>query len=209
MVKVKICGITNLEDALLACELGADALGFVFHKPSSRYIEQQLAGEIMQSLPPFVAKVAVFVNLPIDRINALCQQLPLDAIQLHGDESPEFCRQVALPCLKAFRVKENFNVADLQDYQTAGYLLDTFVNGDTYGGTGVSFDWQIAKAAKRYGKIILSGGLNPGNVSNAMRAVQPYAVDVSSGVEARPGKKDAAKLKSFFEETRKYYAETI
>lgn len=208
MVKVKICGITNFDDALLACELGADALGFVFHKPSPRYIEPQRASAIMRHLPPFVVKVGVVVNMPIYQLKSLCQQLPLDLMQLHGDESPEYCQQVT-PCLKAFRMKDDFELAELGKYQTAGYVLDTFVDGSTYGGTGVAFDWRIAKSAKRFGKIILAGGLHTGNVAPALRMVQPYAVDVSSGVEARPGKKDPAKLKSFFEEIQKYNEQSL
>ncbi len=208
MVKVKICGITNLEDALLACELGADALGFVFHKPSPRYVEPQRADAIMRKLPPFVAKVGVFVNLPLGDLNRLCQRLPLDLIQLHGDESADYCHHLSRPVLKAFRVKSNFNLQWLRDYHIAGFVLDADVD-DMYGGTGVCFDWRLARDANRYGNIVLAGGLHAGNVIAALRTAQPYAVDVSSGVEAYPGKKDPHKLSSFLGEIRKHVQSTL
>jgi phosphoribosylanthranilate isomerase len=199
VVKVKICGITNLEDALLACELGAHALGFVLYSKSARYIEPKLAAAIVQAIPIFVTTVGVCVNMPIAELNPLCQQLPLSVIQLHGDESPDYCRQVELPCIKAFRVTESFDPAQLQHYPTAAFLLDAYVDASTFGGTGKVFDWRIARDAKRFGRIVLSGGLHAGNVSAAVRLGEPYAVDVSTGVETHPGKKDEKKLRAFFE----------
>jgi phosphoribosylanthranilate isomerase len=208
MVKVKICGITNLDDALLACELGADALGFVFYKPSPRYLEPQRAGEIMKKLPPFVAKVGVFVNLPLGDLNRLCQRLPLDLIQLHGDETADYCHHISRPVLKAFRVKSNFDLQRLRDYQIAGFVLDAYVNDYIYGGSGATFDWRVARDASRFGKIVLAGGLHADNVIAALRTAQPYAVDVSSGVEAYPGKKDPQKLKSFFGEIQNHHVQS-
>lgn len=199
MSKVKICGITNLEDAMLACELGADALGFIFYEKSPRHILLEKAKTIMKSLPPFVTKIGVFVNMELKELNRVCKNLQIDLVQLHGDETPDYCGQVNVPCLKVFRVKNNFDVAILQDYQTRGFLLDTFQTNN-YGGTGETFDWNIAKKAKKYGNIVLSGGLNPGNILEALNFVNPYAVDVCSGVEAFPGKKDPVKLKTLFEE---------
>lgn len=206
MVKVKICGITNLDDARLACELGADALGFVFHKPSPRCVAPEKALAIIQRLPPFVTKVGVVVNMSLLELKELCDQIPIDVIQLHGDESPEYCRQITAPVLKAFRVDGNFEFEKLQSYQTSGFLLDTLVNQNTFGGSGVAFDWTIARDANRYGRIVLSGGLNSDNVLRGIEMVRPYAVDVSSGVEAIPGKKNPEKMKSFFNEIRKYHA---
>lgn len=197
MVKIKICGISNLEDAELAVELGADALGFVFAE-SPRHISAEVARAIIQSLPPFVSKVGVFVNeeeRKVKEIAAICQ---LDALQFHGEESADYCQKFEQKAIKAFRVGQDFDLSILGQYKVDAYLLDTFAP-DAYGGTGKIFDWNIAVEAKKYGRIILSGGLNPENVVEAVRLVQPYAVDVSSGVEAEPGKKDPARMKTFFE----------
>ncbi|MFQ5822978.1 MAG: phosphoribosylanthranilate isomerase [bacterium] len=203
MVKVKICGITNLIDALEACELDADALGFIFHKKSPRYIQPVAAKDIMKSLPPFIIKVGVFVNMTLSDLYKICESVPIDVVQLHGDETPEYCRQISYPCLKVFRVNADFNLLKLKKYQTAGYLLDTF-NNYIYGGTGKTFDWNIAKEANKFGRVVLSGGLNSDNILKALDFVRPYAVDICSGVEAFPGKKDPEKLKTFFEEFRKF-----
>ncbi len=200
---MKICGITNLQDALMACELGADALGFIIYEKSPRFIQPAAAKEIMQSLPPFITKVGVFVNMPINDLSTICESLPLNLVQLHGNESPEYCQQVTLPCLKAFQVEPNFNLLKLNNYHTNGFLLDTFVK-DKYGGTGKTFDWNIAIEAKKFGRIVLSGGLNSENILEALNFVEPYAVDVSSGVEASPGNKHLEKMQVFFREVRKY-----
>ncbi len=202
MVKVKICGITNLEDALMACELGADALGFVFCQASPRFVMPISAKAIIKSLPPFITKVGVFVNMPLTNLIRICRTVPLDLVQLHGDETPGYCSRVPYPCLKVFRVQKDFSLLKLQEYQTTTFLLDTF-HRSHYGGTGNTFDWEIARKAKKYGRVVLSGGLNQDNILEAIEFVKPYAVDVSSGVEAFPGKKDPHKLRAFFNEIRK------
>lgn len=188
--------MTNLEDANLACELGADAVGFIFYERSPRFIQPEKAYPIMCSMPPFVAKVGVFVNMPFTDLIRTLDALHIDVVQLHGEESPEYCSRLKRPCLKVFRVGQNFNVEILQKYRVAGFLLDTFEPA-RYGGTGKSFDWLIAKQAKKYGRIVLSGGLKPENILEAIQASQPYAVDTCSGVEASPGKKDPEKMEAF------------
>lgn len=201
MVKVKICGITNLDDARAACDLGADALGFIFHEKSPRYIRPGDTAAIIRQLPPFVTPVGVCVNMPLEAVRGLCAKVPLAALQLHGEESPEYCAQVPRPAIKVFRVRDAFDTAVLQKYQVAAFLFDT-LSADGYGGTGRTFNWDIARNAKRYGRVVLSGGLRPDNVSAAVEQVQPYAVDVCSGVEAEPGKKDHRKLRAFFKAVR-------
>lgn len=203
MVKVKICGLTNLEDALIACELGADALGFIFYEKSPRYISPAAAREIMRQLPPFISKVGVVVNLAHAQLQEISKSLPLNMLQLHGDESPAYCAKVPLPYLKVFRVANTFRIQEMGEYAAKGFLLDTF-SPDNYGGTGEAFDWTIAKKAAETHKVILSGGLTPRNVLRALDVVKPYAVDCCSGVEAKPGKKDPTKLAAFFNEVRKY-----
>lgn len=202
MVKVKVCGVTNLEDAQLACGLGADALGFIFYKKSQRFVSPAIARSIIDSLPPFVNTVGVFVNALLSEIDQILKTVPLKLIQLHGDESPDTCRQIPLPVLKVFRVKNCFDLSIMKKYKTSGFLLDTY-HDQSYGGTGETFNWSIAKEAKKYGPVVVSGGLNARNVREAVEFVHPYAVDVCSGVEAEPGKKDSEKLKEFFHEVRK------
>jgi len=198
MVKIKVCGITNLEDAQLACGLGADALGFIFYKKSPRFVSSVTAKSINDSLPPFVNTVGVFVNALLSEIDQILKTVPLKLIQLHGDETPDYCRQILLPALKVFRVKNDFDLSIMKKYKTSGFLLDTY-HDQSYGGTGETFNWNIAKEAKKYGPIVVSGGLNSKNVRQAVEFVHPYAVDVCSGVEAEPGKKDSRKLKAFFQ----------
>ena len=196
-VKVKICGITNLQDALAAIAAGADALGFMFCEQSPRCLSPALAAEIIRQLPPFVAKVGVFVDASADSIKQTVSLCGLDTLQLHGDESPEFCRQFSLPVIKAFRIRNADSLGPISSYQTAAWLLDSFVPGRS-GGTGAAFNWDLALQAKKLGgRIILAGGLTPQNVAAAVQQVQPYAVDVSSGVESAPGKKDATKMWEF------------
>lgn len=202
MVKVKVCGITNLEDARLACGFGADALGFIFYKKSPRCVSSVAAKSIIDSLPPFVGTVGVFVNALLSEINQILKTVPIKLIQLHGDESWDYCRQIPLPVLKVFRVKNGFDLSIIKKYKTSGFLLDTY-HDQSYGGTGKTFNWNIAKEAKKYGPIVVSGGLNSRNVRETVEFVHPYAVDVCSGVEAEPGKKDSEKLKAFFQEVRK------
>ena len=198
-VKVKICGLTNLEDALKAAELGADYLGFIFFPKSPRHIEPKRAAEILKNLPKGVKKVAVTVNAELSFLKQLLE-LGFDLLQLHGDETPDILNYLPKErIIKVFRVGEQFNNEEvLKDWRGIyAYLLDTYKKG-TYGGTGETFNWDIAKHLVDKGfKIFLSGGLNPDNVKKAVAYVKPYAVDVSSGVEDKPGKKDWDKLKNF------------
>lgn len=195
MVRVKICGITNLEDAQAAVEWGADALGFVF-APSPRQVTPRQVSQIVTKLPPFVYKVGVFVDQKLEEVQEIMSACGLDLAQLHGSESPDYCEALFPRVIKSFRVKDESVLTLLPQYKANAYLLDSY-DIIRKGGTGHSFDWQIAKQATRYGPIILSGGLNPDNVLQAISLVQPYAVDVSSGVEASPGKKDHNRLRAF------------
>ncbi|MFQ5648413.1 MAG: hypothetical protein ACE5IY_00585 [bacterium] len=262
MLKVKVCGITRPDDARLACDLGADAIGFIFYPKSPRYISVAGAAGIVAHLPAEVTKVGVFVNETVETIRKTCAALALDLAQLHGDETTEYCVKLGLPYIKVFRVDHEFDVEVLRrwreettpspsmgchsrtkkagkpagvsaggqqqghlvvapgrvpvDQSDAGYqepgllpgrsdllykgfLLDTFQKGQ-YGGTGKTFNWELARRAKGYGPIILSGGLSPENVGEAVRSVAPDAVDVCSSVEASPGRKDDMKLRAFFNE---------
>ena len=199
MVRVKICGITNLEDALMAAELGADALGFIFHPRSPRYVAPDAARQIIAGLPPFVLTVGVFVDEEAQTVRDLAARVGLDWVQLHGQESPEYCRSLGRRVIKGFRIQDEKSFKSLAAYQGAAqaFLLDTYKKGQV-GGTGATFDWRLAREAKKYGPVILAGGLTPENVAEAIRIAQPAAVDVASGVEAAPGKKDPAKLRAFF-----------
>ncbi len=199
--KVKICGITNEEDAAAAVNSGADAVGFIFVESSPRFIAPLEAARIIKSLPPFVTAVGVFVNSPAEKVKQTVKVTGIRCIQFHGDESPGELEGYDVPVYKAFQVDEGFETAKLASYSCSAFLLDTFVNG-LRGGTGKTFNWDVAIAAKRYGLIVLSGGLNPGNISTAIRKVRPYAVDVNSGIESYPGKKDRAKLMALFEAIR-------
>lgn len=194
MVHAKICGITNREDALCAVNCGADAVGFIFYEKSPRYVAPEKAAEIICDLPPFVTPVGVFVNAP--HIDATVKLAGLRAIQLHGDEPPEACLGHEVPVIRTLRVGSEFDALALRSYPVHMFLLDTARAG-SYGGTGETFDWAKAREAKNYGRIILSGGLNPDNVREAIEQVAPYAVDTSSGVEAEPGKKDHKKVRDF------------
>ena len=197
IVKVKICGITQVPDALAAADAGADALGFMFYPESPRHVSLDAAAEIIRELPPFVAKVGVFVNASAEPVREAIDKCELDTLQFHGEETPDFCRQFGLKAIKAFRVRDKQSLEAMLAYASEAWLLDAFVPGKL-GGTGERFDWELAKAAAaRHRTVILAGGLTPGNVAQAVREVCPYAVDVSSGVESSPGKKDLAKLKSF------------
>ena len=196
-VKVKICGITSTEDALAAVDAGADALGFMFYPPSPRCVTREAAARINQQLPPFVAKVGVFVNPTVEEVRLGITECGLDTLQFHGEEPPEFCHQFGLKALKAFRVQGPETLKLLPTYSTMAWLLDSFAAG-TRGGTGNTFNWEIAaQAVKLGGRVILAGGLTPENAAEAVRKVRPYALDVSSGVESAPGRKDAAKVRAF------------
>ena len=201
MVRVKICGIRSLKDAEMAVEYGADALGFVFAK-SPRQVDPLLAREIVRSLPPFIFTVGVFVNENRDSMLCTAEFCGLDAVQLHGDESPEYCGELPFSVIKAFRVRSADVIGQMRDYRVDGYLLDTFVPGRP-GGTGKTFNWDIAaRAAKEFKNVILAGGLNAANVMEAILSVRPFAVDVSSGVEDF-GKKDREKIVKFMNEVRR------
>jgi phosphoribosylanthranilate isomerase len=202
MVRVKICGVTNWADARLAVDLGADALGFNFHAPSPRAVTPAQAWEIIRRLPPMVTAVGVFVNWPARAVAALARALRLDAVQLHGDESPREVRELgaAFKVIKAFPMPPGFRLAKLAPYASASaLLLDGFKSG-LRGGSGRTADWDLARRARRYGRVILAGGIRPENVAEAIARVQPYAVDVASGVERRPGKKDARALQELMRE---------
>lgn len=202
MVKVKICGITSLEDALTAVEAGADALGFVFYPLSPRHIFPEQAGDIIRRLPPFVQTIGLFVNEDPAIVNTTADQCGLDLIQLHGEETPGYCDSVRRRIIKAFRVRNITTLDALLQYHVSGYLLDAW-SPAAQGGTGQTFNWDIAaEAVKRGQRILLAGGLTPDNVADAVRQVKPYAVDVSSGVECSPGCKDADKVRTFIIQAR-------
>jgi phosphoribosylanthranilate isomerase len=198
--RVKICGITNWADARLSVDLGASALGFNFYPPSPRAISPAGAWNIIRRLPPFVESVGVFVNWPPLVVDALARALRLDSVQLHGAESLEEVAELVRKhrVIKAVQVKQGFRVTSLARYRAAdAILLDGFTRG-LHGGTGRTLDWKLARAARRYGRIILAGGLNPENIAEAIRVAQPYAVDIASGVEARPGRKEPGRLRALF-----------
>jgi phosphoribosylanthranilate isomerase len=197
MVQVKICGITSLEDAHTAVDCGADALGFVFYPPSPRYVTPEQAARIIRALPPFVTTVGLFVDVTCDVVNEMVACCGLDRVQLHGRETPEFCRQISRPVIKAIRIKNAESLSPVPDYVVSAYLLDAYVEGALPGGTGASFAWELAARAKPYGPIILAGGLTPENIDSAIAQVRPYGVDVSSGVERLPGVKDHQKIRHF------------
>jgi phosphoribosylanthranilate isomerase len=196
MTKVKICGITTVADALMSVEAGADALGFVFYDKSPRNLEPARAAEIIRALPPFIHVVGLFVHAPLDFINSVADRCRLDMVQLHGDESPEFCAGVNRRIIKAFRIKDITSLDHMDQYNVAGYLLDAW-SPKAFGGTGVTFNWDTAIIARKFGPIILAGGLNPENVAEAVKYVSPYGVDVSSGVEADHRVKDPEKVLQF------------
>jgi len=200
MVKVKICGITNVDDALAASDLGVDALGFVFYRESPRHVSPDQAREIIRRLPSFITTVGVFVDMPPGEVEAIMRHASLDVAQLHGHELPEAC-ELARRVIKAIRVKELSDLEPLKHYRVSAFLLDTYTQ-EFFGGTGQIFNWDIALDAKQYGKIIVAGGLNPDNVAKAVQWVRPYGVDVSSGVEERKGKKDHRKMGLFIERAK-------
>ncbi|MGA1824722.1 MAG: phosphoribosylanthranilate isomerase [bacterium] len=204
--RVKICGITNLEDALCAIAEGADAIGFVFAESPRRVTPTQVAS-IVSNLPPFVARIGVFVNQSVEEIRRIHKICGLHYIQLHGEESPEFCDDLGLDYIKAFRIKDRSSLVSIPPYiknthrKPITFLLDTYSKNQA-GGTGKTFNWELAIEAKKFGNIILSGGLKPLNIRQAIETVNPYAIDTGSGVEAAPGKKDPAKINHFMEEVR-------
>ncbi len=194
---VKICGITNLNDANMAADLGADALGFIFVPSSPRYIPPEKAAAITAHLPESLVRVGVFVNAGRREILETVEKAGVNCLQLHGDESPDDVKDFTLPVWKAFRISDRFDPQELDAYSAEAYLLDTF-SPDSYGGTGRTFDWNIARRLNTGRKIILSGGLNPENIARAVEYIRPYGVDVNSGVEQQPGKKNAELLRRLF-----------
>jgi phosphoribosylanthranilate isomerase len=205
MVRVKICGITSVADARAACEAGADLVGLNFHEKSPRYISAVEAAKIRAELPTEVEAVGVFVNSRTADVLKLCRTLNLNAAQLHGNETPSIVSEVArgVTVFKAFRVDGNFSMESFNEYVgAAAFLLDAARAGQ-YGGTGVTPDWAVARRAAQSHRIILAGGLKAENVAEAIRLVRPYAVDVASGVEAKPGKKDHARMREFIQEVRR------
>ena len=207
MVKVKICGITNHEDASEAVRLGVDALGFIF-APSPRQIVPELARDIIFGLPPFVQAVGVFVNEELRTIQDRVAYCGLDMVQLHGDEPPEFCGELMPRTLKTFRIKDASSLSQIGAYKgrVKALLLDTYQKG-LKGGTGKTFDWGLAVEVGKLGMpVILSGGLGPSNIERAISTVKPYAVDMSSAIEARPGKKDHALMRELMEKINKMRA---
>lgn len=203
MVQIKICGITNVDDALAAVESGADALGFNFYRKSPRYVAPGVVRRIVEQLPPGALCVGVFVNEDADSLRRIVAEAGLGAAQLHGDESPEFCRALGgVMRIKALRVGEGFVAEEITRFDTEAILLDAFTT-DAFGGTGRTFDWEVARRARELvPKLFLAGGLTTENVSEAVRAVRPFAVDVCSGVETAPGRKSQRLVKNFIEAAR-------
>ncbi len=196
-VRVKICGITSVEDGLVAAEAGADMIGLMFYDRSPRNITIETAAEISRALPPFVLRAGVFVNPDESLVMRAIAECGLNILQFHGDEPSDFCTQFGLMSLKAIRVRDAESLQQLGDFQTNAFLLDAH-SKNGLGGTGEKFNWDLAVEAQRYGKpIFLAGGLTPLNVAEAVLRVKPFGVDVSSGVESAPGKKDAEKVRAF------------
>lgn len=187
-----------MEDAQAAADYGADALGFIFYKESKRYVDPQVAKSIISSLPPFITTVGVFVNQGMDEISQIKEATGIQVAQLHGDETPEFVSSLPIDVIKVIRVKDKSDLDKVAQYSAQAILFDTYSDKE-YGGTGESFDWEILNNLSSEKKVILSGGLNPENVLEAVQIVRPYAVDVSSGVEVAPGKKNHTKIKKFIE----------
>jgi phosphoribosylanthranilate isomerase len=204
MTVIKICGMTNKKDALEAADLGADMLGFVFYKKSKRYVEPGTARDIINELPEAVKKVGVFVDEEKGKVLDIAGDAGLDILQFHGGESREYCKAFRdeYGVIKAFRMKGPSGLRGINDYDADYYLFDTAA-GDSVGGTGKTFDWKILKDFEILKPFILAGGLDPGNVGHAVKELVPYGVDVSTGVELSPGKKDASLMKKFIETVRK------
>jgi phosphoribosylanthranilate isomerase len=205
--KVKICGITNLADAQVAVEAGADAIGFILYEKSPRFVSLKTAAAISKQLPPFVMHVGVFVDAEADFVLRAISEAGLTMLQFHGDEPPDFCTQFGLISMKAFRIRDEKSLEKIPNYQTDAYLLDAF-SSTALGGTGEKFNWELAIEAQKFGKpIFLAGGLTPENVAEAVKKVRPFGVDVSSGVEISRGKKDHTKVKKFIEAVRSQRAD--
>lgn len=197
---VKICGVTRLEDAVAAAKAGADSIGLNFYPKSPRHIDPARAAEIVRTLPEGVEAVGVFVNDPPERVNAIAEQAGLHMVQLHGEESPDDADRIHLPVIKALRLRGEDDIASAERYRVDIYLLDT--PSEIFGGTGKTHDWTLAAKACRRLRAFLAGGLTPDNVAAAVRAVNPYGVDVAGGVESAPGIKDPAKIAAFIQAAR-------
>lgn len=199
MTRVKTCGITRLEDALLAVKLGAWAVGFIFYRRSPRFVSPEQVKKIIEKLPPFITPVGVFVNEKEQTVKKIATDCGLTTLQFHGDETPAYCRRFrSWKVIKAIRVKSAISSAELKKFSVNAFLFDTFIS-DGYGGSGRTFNWSHLKSLHRFPiPWILSGGINPQNVRTAIKNLHPFAVDVSSAVESAPGRKSPAKLKSFF-----------
>ena len=202
--RIKVCGITVKEDARAAVAAGADGLGFIFVKQSPRLVDPDIVREITSELSPFVNCIGVFCDEEISVVEEIINYCHLTLVQLHGAESPEYCKSLSCSVIKSFSVKPEAQGLELNAYSevVSGFLLDTY-HKDMAGGTGKVFDWKLVEQIQPPGPVILAGGLNPGNIGEAIQQVKPYAVDVNSGVEYQPGRKDTDKLKSFANEVRK------
>jgi phosphoribosylanthranilate isomerase len=204
-IKIKICGITNAQDAEAAVRAGADALGFVFYPQSPRCIEPSVAKRIIAQLPPFVLPVGVFVNHDPDIIRDVFDECALALVQLHGDETPAFCESLGRPVIRALRLRDHGSLLALAEYKgrmgVRGFVIDAF-STEAYGGTGQTVDWSLARKVAQGAPILLAGGLTPSNVQEAIRQVQPYGVDVSSGVEECAGQKNHEKIRAFIQAVR-------
>jgi phosphoribosylanthranilate isomerase len=201
-VKVKICGMTNPQDAAAAAEAGADLIGMIFYEKSPRAVMMDAARAIARAVPPWVVKVGVFVNPAEDLVREAIAMGDLNMLQFHGEETPGFCRQFGLLSMKAFRMRDEGILSRLQEYPTDAWLLDAYSPGRA-GGTGETFNWDLAVRAAAFGRpIFLAGGLTPENVEQAIRQVNPWGVDVASGVEERPGVKDHARMRAFIAAAR-------
>jgi len=197
MIKIKICGITNVGDAQAAVQAGADALGFIFYKGSPRFMTSAAAAAIIRTVPASVEKVGVFVDPTCELVDEAIAAAGITTLQFHGNEEPNFCRSFGLKVIKGFRVHGEATLAALKNYEREVWLLDTFLPG-ILGGTGERFDWTLAQRAVRLGgQVMLAGGLTSKNVAAAIQQVQPYGVDVSSGVESSPGKKNHELVRQF------------
>jgi phosphoribosylanthranilate isomerase len=201
MTRVKICGITSAEDAAAAVDAGADALGLVFVPGTPRHVAPDLAAGILVAVPPLVATVGVFVDHPLEEVLRIVSVLGLHAVQLHGQEPAAYSRRIPVPVIRAVRVRDAASLRSLETYPAHAFLLDAYVEG-LPGGTGTPISLDLARQAKGRKPVILSGGLRPETVSQAVRLVRPYGVDVSSGVEASPGRKDHAKVREFIVNVR-------
>ena len=204
MIKIKICGITNKRDAIAAAGLRPDMMGFVFYNGSKRYVEPKIVRDIANELPPFIAKVGVFVDLDKNKVLEIAEECSLDILQFHGDEAPDYCAgfENSYKVIKAFRTKDGRSRKGIHDYNADLYMLDAYSSKEK-GGTGESFDWKIIESFEFLRPVILSGGLTPDNVRDAIERFSPYGVDVSSGVETSPGKKDTTLMSKFVENVRR------